>query len=114
MNNLRNSVNLIGNLGMDPEVKELSKGKKVAHFSIATTDAYKNAEGKVIKETQWHNVVAWGGTATIAEKYLKKGKEVALQGKLTHRTYEDKSGTTRYFTEIVANEIVLLNNGKRD
>jgi single-strand DNA-binding protein len=114
MNNLRNSVQLIGNLGMDPEVKDLEQGKKVARFSVATTETYRNSEGKQVKETQWHNVVAWGGTATIAEKYLTKGKEIALQGRLTHRTYEDKSGNTKYFTEIVVNEIVMLGSGKKD
>ena len=114
MNNLRNSVHLIGNLGMDPEIKTLESGKKMARFSIATSETYRNNEGRQIKETQWHNIVAWGGSATIAEKYLSKGKEVAIQGRLSHRSYEDKTGSTRYVTEIIANEIALLGGGKKD
>lgn len=114
MNNLRNSVQLIGHLGMNPEVKELEKGKKMAKFSIATTESYRNSDGKQVKETQWHNIVAWGGAATLAERYLTKGREVVIQGRLTHRSYEDKNGTTKYFTEVVVNEIVLLGNGKNE
>ena len=114
MNNLRNSVNLIGNLGMDPEIKLLENGKKLARFTLATSESFKNSDGKQIKETQWHQVVAWGGSATIAEKFLKKGREVALSGRLTHRSYENKNGNTRYFTEIVVNDIVLLGNGQKN
>ncbi|HJX71353.1 MAG TPA: single-stranded DNA-binding protein [Bacteroidales bacterium] len=114
MNHLRNCVNLIGNLGMDPEVKTLENGKKFARFSIATSERFKNAEGEQIKETQWHQVVVWGGNATIAEKFLKKGKEVALSGRLSHRSYEDKNGSTRYLTEVVVNDIVLLGNGHKE
>lgn len=99
---------------MDPEIKDLEKGKKLAKFSVATTESYRNSEGKQVKETQWHNIIAWGGTATIAEKYLTKGREVAIQGRLTHRSYDDKNGNTKYITEIVANEIVLLGNGKKE
>ena len=114
MNKLRNSVNLIGNLGMDPEIKLLESGKKLARFSVATSELYRNAEGEQIKETQWHHVVAWGGNATIAEKFLKKGREVALSGRLSHRSFEDKNGNTRYLTEVIVNEIVLLNNGQKN
>ena len=114
MNKLRNSVNLIGNLGMDPEIKLLESGKKLARFSLATSELYRNAEGEQIKDTQWHQVVAWGGNATIAEKFLKKGREVALSGRLSHRSYEDKNGNTRYLTEVIVNEIVLLNNGQKN
>ena len=114
MNKLRNSVNLIGNLGMDPEIKLLESGKKLARFSVATSELYRNAEGEQIKDTQWHQVVAWGGNATIAEKFLKKGREVALSGRLSHRSYEDKNGNTRYLTEVIVNEIVLLNNGQKN
>lgn len=114
MINLRNSVSLIGNLGMDPEIKTLDNGKKLARFTLATSESYRNSEGKQIKETQWHQVVAWGGSATIAEKFLKKGKEIALNGRLTHRSYEDKNGTTRYFTEVVVNDIVLLGSGQKN
>ncbi len=108
MNSLRNSVNLIGYLGADPEIKQLDSGKILAKVSIATSDMYKNAKGDKVTETQWHRIVAWGKTAEFVEKYLKKGNNVAVQGKLTHRSYEDKEGVKRYFTEVVANEFVLL------
>ncbi len=114
MINLRNRVQLIGNLGNDPEIKELDNGKKVARFSIATNDSYKNAEGEKITSTQWHNIVAWDTNASIAERFLKKGREVAIEGRLTHRSYDDREGTTKYITEIIVNEILLLNNGTRD
>jgi single-strand DNA-binding protein len=114
MSNLRNHVSLIGNLGMDPEVRLLENGKKLARFSVATSERYRNAEGEQVKETEWHQVVAWGGSATIAEKYLNKGKEVALSGRLSHRSYEDNDGKTRYFTEVIVNEIVLLGNGQKE
>jgi len=108
MNTLRNKVQLIGNLGNDPEIINLENGKKLAKFAIATNDAYKNASGELIKDTQWHNVVAWGKTAEIIEKYLIKGKEVAIEGKLQNRNYEDKDGIKRYSTEIVCNELLML------
>ncbi|MGB3946355.1 MAG: single-stranded DNA-binding protein [Bacteroidia bacterium] len=108
MNALRNKVQLIGNLGMNPEVKVLDGGKKLAKMSIATNESYKNAKGELVKETQWHNLVAWGKTADIIEKYLKKGSEVAIDGKLMSRTYTDKEGTKRYITEIQVNEVLLL------
>jgi single-strand DNA-binding protein len=113
MKNLRNSVQLIGHLGMDPEVKEVANGKKIAKFSLATTDYYRNSEGEKISSTQWHQVVAWGKNADLAAQYLIKGKEVAVQGKLNHRSYEDKQGITHYFTEIVVNEILLLGGSKK-
>ena len=108
MNALRNKVQLIGNLGMKPEVKVLDGGKKLAKMSIATNESYKNAKGELAKETQWHNLVAWGKTADIIEKYLTKGSEVAIDGKLMSRTYTDKEGTKRYITEIQVNEVLLL------
>jgi single-strand DNA-binding protein len=114
MISLRNRVQLIGNLGNDPEIKELDNGKKVARFSIATNDSYKNAEGEKITSTQWHNIVAWDTNASIAERFLKKGREVAIEGRLMHRSYDDREGTTKYITEIIVNEILLLNNGTRD
>jgi single-strand DNA-binding protein len=112
MNSLRNRVNLIGNLGQDPEVKTLESGKKVAHFTLATNDGYKNADGQKVEETTWHNIVAWNGLAEIASKFLKKGKEVAVDGRLVYRSYEDKKGVTKYITEIVLNDLVLLRSGK--
>ncbi len=108
MNNLRNRVNLIGNLGTDPEVKKLESGRMLAKFPLATSENYKNAEGQKISETQWHNLVAWGTTATFVEKYLKKGNEIAVEGKLSHRSYEDKDGIRKYFTEIIVNEVLIL------
>ena len=112
MNNLRNKVQLIGNLGNNPEIINLDSGKKLAKFSIATNETYKNAQGEQIKDTQWHNVVAWGKTADIIEKYLTKGNEVAIEGKLVNRSYDDKDGNKRYVTEIIANELLMLGNKK--
>jgi len=114
MNNLRNRVNLIGNLGMDPEVKELESGKKFARLSIATSESYTNSNGEKVKNTEWHNIVAWGPKATFAEKYLKKGTEVAIEGKLTHRSYDDPKGIKKYVTEVVVNEVLMLRSSKTE
>jgi single-strand DNA-binding protein len=108
MNNLRNKVQLIGNLGMDPEIKEISEGRKMARFTLATNEAYRNAKGERIKETQWHNLVAWGPRAAFVEKFLNKGKEIALEGKLVHRNYEDKEGKKRYITEVQVSDFLML------
>jgi single-strand DNA-binding protein len=108
MNALRNKVQLIGNLGNDPEIVNLDGGNKLAKFSIATNETYKNAKGEKVTDTQWHNVVAWGKTAEIVENYLTKGNEVAVEGKLTHRSYETKEGEKRYITEIRCNELLML------
>ena len=108
MNALRNKVQLIGNLGNNPEVITLDSGKKLAKFSIATNESYKNAKGEKVTDTQWHNVIAWNKTAEIVEKYLTKGNEVAIEGKLTSRSYEDKEGVKKYITEIVVNELLML------
>jgi single-strand DNA-binding protein len=108
MSTLRNKVQLIGNLGNNPEVITLESGKKVAKFSIATNENYKNAQGEKVTDTQWHNVVAWNKTAEIIEKYLEKGNEVAVEGKLTSRSYDTKDGDKRYITEVVCNEILML------
>jgi len=110
MNTLRNKVQLIGHLGNTPEIITLDSGKKLAKFSIATNDTYKNAQGEKVQDTQWHNVVAWNKTAEIVEKYLDKGKEVAVEGKLTTHSYEDKDGNKRYITEVVCNELLMLGN----
>jgi single-strand DNA-binding protein len=108
MNSLRNKVQLIGNLGQNPEVRTFENGKSVARFSLATMDSYRDASGKKITETQWHNLIAWGNLAKTIEKYLVKGSEVAVEGKLTHRSYDDKDGKKCYFTEVVLNDVVLL------
>ena len=110
MKSLRNSVQLIGRLGKDPEVKNFEKSKK-ASFSIATTDTYKNQKGEKVEDTQWHNIVVWGKLAGVAEKYLKKGQEVAIEGKLVHRMYES-NGEKKYITEINVNDLVMLGGGK--
>jgi single-strand DNA-binding protein len=112
MNALRNRVTLIGNLGQDPEMKTLESGKKVAHFTLATNETYKNSEGQKIEETTWHNIVAWNGLAETASKYLKKGREVVADGRLVYRTYEDKNGVTKNATEIVLNDLLFLRSGK--
>ena len=108
MNALKNKVQLIGNLGQDPEIVTMENGTKLAKFSLATTESYKNAKGEKVDDTQWHNIVAWGKTAEIVENYLTKGKQVALEGKLTHRSYETKEGDKRYITEIRCNELLML------
>ena len=114
MTTLNNKVQLIGNLGKDPEVKELEGGRKVAKFPLATTESYKNDAGEKISETSWHSLVAWGGLASIAEKYLTKGKEVAVEGRIAYRNYEDKDGNKKYFTEIILSQIQLLRNGNNN
>ena len=108
MSTLRNKVQLIGNVGNEPEITNLDGGKKVAKFSIATNEFYKNSKGEKEQDTQWHNIVAWAKIAEIVEKHVGKGKEVALEGKLTSRTYETKEGEKRYVTEVVIDEILLL------
>ena len=109
---IRNKVQLIGNLGQLPEVRTTESGKKVARFSIATHDTYRNSNGEKISETSWHNVVAWGKLAEIAEKFLTKGKEVAVEGKLVHRHYTDKNGIKRNVSEVVLNELLMLGSAK--
>lgn len=108
MSTLRNKVQLIGNLGNNPEIITLESGKKLAKMSIATNESYKNAQGEKVTDTQWHNVVAWNKTADIIENYLQKGSEVAIEGKLTNRSYEDKDGVKKYITEVVCNELLML------
>ena len=108
MKNLRNQVQLIGRLGADPEVKSLNSGTKVARFSLATSDYYKDKEGNKIEDTQWHKIIAWNGSATYTDKYLKKGMEIVVSGKLVYGSYDDKDGNKRYTTEIVANDMLIL------
>jgi len=108
MNAMKNKIQLIGHVGNDPEVKALEGGKKLVNFTIATNDYYINDKGEKIEQTEWHRVTAWGKVAEIIEKYVTKGKEVAIEGKLTHRTYDDKDGNKRYVTDVVVNDILLL------
>ena len=108
MNTLRNRVQLIGNLGNAPEVRNTENGTKMVRFSMATNEIYKNAKGEKVKETQWHNLIAWGKVAEIAEKLLVKGTEVAIDGKLVNNNYTDKEGNRKYSTEIHVNELLLF------
>jgi single-strand DNA-binding protein len=112
MNSLKNRVTLIGNLGQDPEMKTIEGGRKVAHFTLATKDGFKNSDGQKVSETTWHNIVAWNGLAETACNFLKKGREVAVEGRIVYRTYEDKKGVTKNSTEIVLSDLILLRNGK--
>ena len=105
MNAMKNTVQLIGNVGNDPEIKNLDGGKKVANLTIATNDSYKNDKGEKVEQTEWHRVVAWGKTAEIIEKFVTKGIQIALEGKLTNRSYDDKNGEKRYITEVVVSEV---------
>lgn len=108
MSTLRNKVQLIGHVGADPVMTNLESGKNLVRFSLATNESYKNAKGEKQTNTDWHSIVAWGKTAGIIDKYVTKGKEIAIEGKLTSRSYEDKDGTKRYVTEVVVGEILLL------
>ncbi|HTI60720.1 single-stranded DNA-binding protein [Mucilaginibacter sp.] len=110
MNSLRNSVRLVGNLGMDPEVKSFDNNRKLAKISIATTETYKNDKGEKITDTQWHNLVMWNGQANLAEQYLKKGDMISIEGKLSSRSYVDKDGNKKYMTEVVVNDFLKMNN----
>lgn len=115
MNTLQNKVQLIGNLGADPDVRSIESGKKMAKLSIATNENYRNAKGETVKETQWHNAIAWGKNAELAEKYLAKGSQIAIEGKLINRNYVDKEGNKKYITEVQVNDILFLggkNSGK--
>lgn len=112
MNTLRNRVQLIGNLGTTPEVKTLTGGKKVVKLVVATNETYKNQKGEKVTETTWHNLTAWGTNADIAEKYLQKGSEIAIEGKLKNNNYTDKDGIKRYVTDIEVTEFLMLGNKK--
>jgi single-strand DNA-binding protein len=109
MNSLKNSVRLVGNLGMNPEVKSFDNDRKLARLSLATSESHKNEKGEKVTDTQWHNLVLWGMQAKFAEDSLKKGDEIAIEGKLTNRNYTDKDGNKRYFCEVVVNEFIKLN-----
>jgi single-strand DNA-binding protein len=108
MNAMKNKVQLIGHVGQEPEIKTFEGGKKLANITIATNDYYINDKGDKVEQTEWHKVTAWGKIAEIIEKYVTKGKEIAIEGKLTHRSYDDKDGNKRYITEVVVNDILLM------
>ena len=114
MKTLRNKVNLIGNLGMTPEIKSLDGGQKLAKVSIATNETYKNNKGEKVTETQWHNLVAWGKVAEIFEKYTKVGSKVAVEGKLVNRQYTDKAGQKKQITEVQISELMILSGIGKD
>lgn len=105
---LKNKVQLIGNVGNAVEIKNTESGKKLARFSIATNESYRNTKGEKVTETTWHNLVAWGKVAELAEKFLQKGTEVVIEGKLTNRSYTDKDGNKKQVCEILVNELLLL------
>lgn len=105
---LKNKVQLIGNVGNAVEIKNTESGKKLARFSIATNESYRNAKGEKVTETTWHNLVAWGKVAELAEKLLLKGTEVVIEGKLTNKSYTDKDGNKKYVSEVQVNELLLL------
>ena len=109
-----NKVILIGNLGKDPEVRYLDSGVAVANFSLATTENYRNKEGERVSQTEWHNIVLWRGLAEIAEKYLKKGSSVYIEGRIRNRKWEDKEGNTRYNNEILADNMTMLGGRSND
>ena len=105
---MKNLVQLIGHVGQEPEIKNLEGGKKLANISIATNEVYYRENGDKVEQTQWHRVTAWGKTADIIERFVTKGKEIGIEGKLTHRSYDDKDGNKRYVTEVIINELVLM------
>lgn len=108
MNTLRNSVKLIGRLGQDPEIRTLDKGSKMARLSLATSETFTDQQGVRKEQTQWHNLVVWGNLATICEKYLKKGKEIAVDGRIAYRNWEDKNGSKRVSADIVVSDILFI------
>lgn len=108
MNAMKNRVQLIGHVGQEPEIKTFDGGKKVANITMATNEVYYKENGDKVEKTEWHKVKAWGKVADIIEKYVTKGKEICVEGKLTYSDYLDKNSEKRYVTEVVANDILLL------
>jgi len=108
MNTLRNKVQLIGRLGQDPEIVNFTDGNKMAKFSLATDDSYKDKKGNKVERADWHNIVVKGGLVNVVENYITKGKEIAVEGKLTNRSWEDKDGKKHYTTEILCSELLML------
>ena len=109
-----NKVTLIGNLGKDPEVRHLESGASVANFSMATTETYKNRNGEKVSQTEWHNIVLWRGLAEISEKYLKKGDKIYIEGRIRTRSWQDKDDNTRYSTEIVGDNMIMLGGNNNE
>lgn len=113
MNTLRNSVQLVGHLGKNPEINQLAEGKKLARVSLAVNEFYTSASGEKITNTHWFNLVAWDSTASYMEKQLSKGHQVLIKGRLSARSYEDKSGQTRTITEVIVSEILKLSKAEQ-
>jgi len=112
MNNLRNNVQLIGNIGLAPEIVAFENGKKLAKFNLATKEFFVNSKGEKTTETQWHNLVAWGKNAELIEKYLKKGQKITVEGKLCKRSYQTKEGLSRTKTEVYVQKFLMLMKSK--
>lgn len=112
MNALRNKVQLIGHVGNDPEINSYEGNRKRATLNLATSESYLNDKGDKVEDTQWHRLVAWGKSAEIVEKFILKGKEIVVEGKLIHRSYEDKNKEKKYITEVLVNEILLVGNNR--
>jgi single-strand DNA-binding protein len=112
MKAIKNRVQLMGHLGADPEIKIFDEGKKLAQIRLAVNDRYKNAKGEWLDETQWFNVVAWSKLAVYAEKYLAKGTEVAIEGRLINKSYTDKNMVKRTSTDVIVSEILILSKKK--
>lgn len=112
MNTLRNKVQLIGRLGSKVEIKNLEGGKTLGKVSLATNEYYKNQKGERVEETTWHNIIAWGKQAELLDKYTDKGSEIAIEGKLSNRSYEDKEGNKRYISEVIVQSILLMGERK--
>lgn len=110
MNALKNKVQLIGRLGQDPEIITFNDGNKMAKFSLATDDSYKDKDGNKVERAYWHNIVVKNGLVKVVEEYVTKGQEIAIEGKLTNRVWEDKDGNKRYITEVICNELLMLNS----
>lgn len=112
MRNLRNSATLIGRVGLEPKIVNFDNGNRIATFSLATDDSYKNKEGEKVENTQWHNIVVRNGLVKVVEGYVKKGQEICVEGKITTRTWDDKEGKKHYTTEIMVNDLLLLGSKK--
>ncbi len=108
MNTLRNKVQLIGRLGQEPEIITFEDGNKMAKFSMATDDSYKDKSGTKVERAYWHNIIVKGGLVNVVENYVTKGQEIVVEGKLTNRSWEDKEGMKNYTTEILVNELLML------
>jgi len=113
MNALKNKVQLIGNIGQNPEIKTFESGSKMARLSLVTNEKRKNQAGEYVEEATWHNLTVWGKTVDVVEKYVEKGKEIAIEGKLVNRSYTDKNGDKKYVTEVRVTELMFFGHSKK-